>query len=39
VIGVEYAVLQRFGGNSFGVPIGYAVELMQRSRAKGSPTD
>ncbi len=29
VIGVEYAVLSKFGGNSFGVPIGYAVDLMK----------
>jgi len=28
VIAVEYAVLPRFGGNSFGVPIAYALELM-----------
>ena len=25
---VEYAVLPRFGGNSFGVPITYALELL-----------
>jgi S1-C subfamily serine protease len=28
VIAVEYAVLPRFGGNSFGVPITYALELL-----------
>ncbi len=28
VIAVEYAVLQKFGGNSFGIPIGYARELL-----------
>ena len=28
VIAVEYAVLPRFGGNSFGVPIAYALELL-----------
>jgi S1-C subfamily serine protease len=28
VIAVEYAVLPRFGGNSFGVPIAYALELI-----------
>jgi hypothetical protein len=28
VIAVEYAVLQKFGGNSFGVPIAYARELL-----------
>jgi S1-C subfamily serine protease len=30
VIAVEYAVLPRFGGNSFGVPIAYALELLSR---------
>ena len=34
VIAVEYAVLPKFGGNSFGVPIAYALELL---RAKGRP--
>ena len=29
VIAVEYAVLERFGGNVFGVPIRYAVELLR----------
>ncbi len=29
VIAVEYAVLSKFGGNSFGVPIGYALDLMK----------
>ena len=28
VIAVEYAVLQKFGGNSFGIPIAYARELL-----------
>lgn len=32
VIAVEYAVLPRFGGNSFGVPIGYALELIAGPR-------
>jgi S1-C subfamily serine protease len=32
VIAVEYAVLPRFGGNSFGVPIAYAIELMAAPR-------
>lgn len=32
VIAVEYAVLPRFGGNSFGVPIAYALELMDAAR-------
>jgi S1-C subfamily serine protease len=29
VVAVEYAVLQRFGGNAFGVPMHYAVELLR----------
>ena len=29
VIGVEYAVLSRFGGNSFGVPIRHAIALLR----------
>jgi S1-C subfamily serine protease len=28
VVAVEYAVLQKFGGNSFGVPIEYALALL-----------
>jgi S1-C subfamily serine protease len=32
VIAVEYAVLTRFEGSSFGVPIGYALELMKTPR-------
>jgi serine protease Do len=28
VVAVEYAVLQKFGGNSFGVPIDYALKLL-----------
>ena len=36
VIAVEYAVLPRFGGNSFGVPIAYALELIASSpKARG----
>jgi len=31
VIAVEYAVLQKFGGNSFGIPIAYARELLAES--------
>jgi S1-C subfamily serine protease len=31
VIAVEYAVLQKFGGNSFGIPIAYARELLAQS--------
>jgi S1-C subfamily serine protease len=34
VVAVEYAVLSKFGGNSFGVPIGYAVDLMSTARKK-----
>jgi serine protease Do len=34
VIAVEYAVLPKFGGNSFGVPIAYALDLL---RAKARP--
>ncbi|MET0555209.1 MAG: S1C family serine protease, partial [Vicinamibacteria bacterium] len=28
VVAVEYAVLQKFGGNSFGVPVEYAIQLL-----------
>jgi S1-C subfamily serine protease len=31
VIAVEYAVLPKFGGNSFGVPIAYALQLLAPS--------
>ena len=34
VIAVEYAVLSKFGGNSFGVPVGYAVDLMKGAGQK-----
>jgi S1-C subfamily serine protease len=37
VIAVEYAVLQKFGGNSFGIPIAYARELLAESPRP--PTD
>ena len=33
VIAVEYAVLPKFGGNSFGVPVTYALELLDPRRA------
>jgi serine protease Do len=33
VIAVEYAVLPKFGGNSFGVPVTYALELLDLRRA------
>ena len=32
VIAVEYAVLPKFGGNSFGVPITYALEMLDPRR-------
>ncbi len=32
VIAVEYAVLPKFGGNSFGVPVSYALDLLQPRR-------
>jgi len=34
VIAVEYAVLQKFGGNSFGIPIAYARELLAQARPR-----
>ena len=33
VIAVEYAVLPKFGGNSFGVPVTYALDLLEPRRA------
>jgi S1-C subfamily serine protease len=35
VVAVEYAVLSGFRGNSFGVPISYALQLLATSRRKG----
>jgi S1-C subfamily serine protease len=32
VIGVSYAVLSRFGGNSFAVPIRHALPLVAQAR-------
>jgi S1-C subfamily serine protease len=32
VIAVEYAVLPKFGGNSFGVPVAYALDLLAPRR-------
>jgi S1-C subfamily serine protease len=32
VIGVSYAVLSHFGGNSFAVPIRHALPLLARAR-------
>jgi hypothetical protein len=34
VIAVEYAVLSKFEGNSFGVPIDYALDLLKPSKKK-----
>ncbi len=33
VIAVEYAVLPQFAGNSYGVPVRYALELLKRPRS------
>jgi serine protease Do len=33
VVAVEYAVLSRFGGNSFGVPVTYALDLLAPPQA------
>jgi S1-C subfamily serine protease len=32
VVGIEYAVLQRFGGNAFGVPVRHARALLRDAR-------
>jgi S1-C subfamily serine protease len=34
VVAVEYAVLGRFGGNSFGVPVRFAHELLRSTRKR-----
>jgi S1-C subfamily serine protease len=34
VVAVEYALLSKFGGNSFGVPIAYAAELIAAGRRR-----
>ncbi|HEY2946559.1 MAG TPA: trypsin-like peptidase domain-containing protein [Vicinamibacteria bacterium] len=40
VIAVEYAVLPKFGGNSFGVPVTYALDLLEPHRAgRKKPAD
>ncbi|HET7746383.1 MAG TPA: trypsin-like peptidase domain-containing protein, partial [Vicinamibacteria bacterium] len=31
VIAVEYAVLPKFGGNSFGIPVSYVLELLRET--------
>jgi serine protease Do len=36
VIAVEYAVLPKFGGNSFGVPISYALLLLRQPAPKAA---
>jgi len=36
VIAVEYAVLQKFGGNAFGVPMHYAAELLRPPKKRPS---
>jgi serine protease Do len=36
VIAAEYAVLSRFGGNAFGVPMYYAVELLKPPAKKAA---
>ena len=38
VIGVEYAVLTKFEGSSFGVPIGHALELLESLRGATRPS-
>lgn len=37
VVAVEYAVLEKFGGNSFGVPIRYAQEFLRPPRKRAGP--
>ncbi len=39
VIAVEYAVLPKFGGNSFGLPIHYALSLLKETRKKERAAD
>jgi hypothetical protein len=34
VIAVEYAVLEKFGGNSFGIPIRYAFEMLKAPKKR-----
>jgi S1-C subfamily serine protease len=34
VIAVEYAMLPQFAGNSYGIPVGYALELIDRSKGR-----
>jgi S1-C subfamily serine protease len=37
VVAVEYAVLSQFGGNSFGIPISYALDLVEGKKAAKKP--
>lgn len=37
VIAVEYAMLEKFGGNSFAIPIRYALDLLKAAPASPSP--
>jgi len=37
VIAVEYAVLPKFGGNSFGVPVNYVLDLLEPRRGRKKP--
>jgi S1-C subfamily serine protease len=34
VVAIEYALLSKFGGNSFGIPVAYALELIAASRKR-----
>jgi S1-C subfamily serine protease len=34
VVAVEYALLSKFGGNSFGIPVAYALELIAAARKR-----
>lgn len=34
VVAIEYAVLPKFGGTAFGIPIHYAVDLVRGARSK-----
>lgn len=38
VVAVEYAILGRFGGNSFGVPVRFAHDLLRAARRKPAAT-
>lgn len=34
VVAIEYALLSKFGGNSFGIPVPYALELVAAARRR-----